>query len=251
MEAAVLDVSGEASRDSPPHVRLRVTNRDRAPVRAVTPELTFQHRVITGDAVELPPAGTHEWIFPLPPLPGPGTFPVVARVRWSAPGGVAGMVPFVAPVASPDAPPGSVRATLEVPDIVGSAGGTLMLDNDGTADVGGRVAFLMPDGLRTMPETEPAVVPAGRRISVPLVVEAIGAPPEAAYPLWAVLEYERDGVHHTAIVAASTRVVAHGWAGRARPLAIGGLMLVLTVGLLAVALRAAGRHAPARERTGG
>jgi len=246
----VLDVSGEASRDAPPHVRLRVTSRDREAVLAVTPELGFQHRVITGDAADLAPGASHEWLLPLPALPGPGTFPVVARVRWAAPGGAAGTVPFVTSVASPDAAPGTVRAALDVPDITGSAGGTLTLANDGPTDVGGRVAFVLPAGLRTMPETEPAVVPAGGRIAVPLVVEAIGAPADAGYPLWAVLEYERDGVHHTTIATVRTRVAAGGWSRRARPLAIGGLMLVLTGGVLAVALRAAARRA-AREPSRG
>jgi hypothetical protein len=221
----------------PPRLPLQVSNPGGAPV-TVTPEVTAERRTITGVPGEVGPGATREWSLALPAPARRGTFPALVRVH-----GADADALLVATVPSPAAVPSPVRATFAVPDVAGATTAVLHLENPGPTPVAGRVFYVLPDGLRAAPESQPAVLPAGGRVQQPLVVETAGAPVPAEHALFAVLEYDQDGQHHAVVATTTARVLGTGRPDRALPLTIGVSMLVLAVVVLGVAWRSARRRA--------
>jgi hypothetical protein len=224
-------------------LELTVTNTDGTAASSVTPQVVYQGRTYDGDPATLA-AGMHQsWSFPLPAPASSGTFPAMVRVRWTAASGDTQALPLVMLVATPGAPSPLVHATLTTTPGPGGLAGRLLLRNAGTSAVGGRVVVVLPSGLWTEPESQAARVDGGGESLLPLVLEQRGRGACAPCPVYAVLTYVQDGIHHT-VLARSEATLAHRALGdRLWPLAVGTTILALTLGLLALAWRRALRRA--------
>jgi len=237
-----LDVTTEARFDDPPTLRLTVVDVGDADADDVVPEIHFLHRTVVGDAAHLTPGTQHEWRLALFAPPRPGTFAPTGRVRYVDALGERASVPVAALFATPGAPATAVGARLEVGAIGLASSGRVVLDNGGTDAIAGRVAFLLPDGLGTEPESLPAQVPGGRQTVVQFTVERRGGPPPGEYPVYALFEYTADAVQHAALARTIVRVAEGDDGRRARPLLVGGAALAIALALLAVAWRRSARR---------
>lgn len=235
--AARLELAAETGTD----LRLWATNAGDETADEVVPELLYQHRSERGGAARLAPGARHEWHFAVA-APGPGTFPAIVRVRWRDRSGRRSL-PLVALVSTPDVPASPVQARLDPTSPVRRMGGArLVLENPGSRPVAGRVAFVLPRGLGTDPESMPARLPAGGRTEILVVLENAGAVPPGGYPAYAVFEYPEDGRHAAVLARASIEVAPEATSSRTRPLVVGLAALAVTFLLLAVAWRAAARR---------
>jgi hypothetical protein len=230
--AAAVRLDARPAPDDRGVLEVVVLNTGDTPANALHPVVGFQHHRLAGAPVSLAPGTSHTWRVALPPLPGPGTFPAVVRTA-GAPD--AGAVVLVVPVSSPGAEPSPLRAVLEVEPVALLGHARLRLENPLPAPVAGRVVFVLPDGLTTEPDTQPAVVPAGGARIVPLVLEPRGVRP-GTHRAFAVFGYVADGVAYAVVADAAVAVVPDGGRGGPPPLAIGLLALgaAVTVAVLAV-----------------
>jgi hypothetical protein len=235
--ATHLEATGEAGADL--HLVVRNTGDEAA--RAVTPRLVYQHRTAAGDTGTLEPGASREWRIPLPPPPGPGTFPATIRIEHVDAAGRTGSVPLVVLVPTSAPASSAVRASLDLGPFAGVAHGKLVLDNTGGRPVAGRVVFVLPGGTWTEPESLPVQIPAGGRTIVPLAIQARGAVVPGRYPAYAVFEYVDDAEHRTVLATADV-VAEAGRSRRARPLLVGLGALGVTFALLGVAWRRAARR---------
>jgi hypothetical protein len=202
----------------------------------VTPTVVYQHRTWTGDTATIPPGSRHAWSFPLPVPDDPGTFPVSIRADYRA-GGRTAMTPLVLVLATPGAAGSPVRMALTTTPITTFGRGELVLENGDDRTLAGRVSYLLPSGLRTDPESTPALLAAGERAVLPLLIENLGAPPTSGESLFAVFEYGADGSHHTVIATAPLTVASRGGLSVALMVGLGALAAAVCV--LAVAWRRA------------
>jgi hypothetical protein len=232
----VLEPTAEAGAE----LRLVVRNAGDETARGVTPGLVYQHTTATGEGVTLDPGTSHEWRLPLPPPPGPGTFPATVRIEYVDVSGRTRSVPLVVRVPTSGPAPTAIRASLDVGPLAAGGDARLALDNAGPHPIAGRVVFVLPGGFWTEPESLPAQIAPGGRTIVPLAIQGGGAAPPGRYPTYAVFEYAEDAEHRT--VLATAELTAPGARRRARPLLVGLGALGVTLALLAVAWRRAARR---------
>jgi hypothetical protein len=234
-----VQVTGQAQfRGETPSLELAVRTRDE-PAEGVTPTVVYQHREWRGEPAAIAAGGQHTWSFALPAPAAPGTFPVSIRVEQRA-GGRTAMTPLVLVLATPGATQSPVRATLSTTPITSFGRGELALENRDDRTLAGRISFLLPSGLRTDPASAPQRLSAGERAVVPLLIENRGAGSATADSLFAIFEYDADGMHHTVVTTAPLAVTAQGWLSV--PIVIGLAALASAVSVLAIAWRrAAGR----------
>ena len=230
-----LEPTAEAGSD----LRVVVHNAGRETARAVVPRLVWRHATVAGDDVVLEPGASHEWHLPLPPPPGPGTFPATVRVDYIDAADRADSVPLVVLVPTPT--PGPVRATLELGPLAGVAEGRLTLDSSAEYPIAGRVVFVLPGGMSTEPESLPAQISPGGRTVVPLAILSGGAVPPGPHRVYGVYEYAEAGMQH-AVVATTEIAPVTDEGRRARPLLVGAAALAVTFALLGVAWRRAARR---------
>jgi hypothetical protein len=214
-------------------LRLEALNAGDETADEVVPEARYQHRSEVGETARLVPGARHEWRFALPISPGAGSLPVTIRVRYRE-GAAHRTVPLVTVVGAP----GPIRATLEVPPVRHHASARLVLENPEARPVAGRVVFVLPEGLATEPESQPARIAPGDRVVLPLVLQNEGGLPPGRYPVFAIFEWTDGPTHEATLARANVEVVAAGPLDRARPLLVGLGALGVTVGLLALAWRA-------------
>jgi hypothetical protein len=231
-----LEPTAEAGADL--HVVVRNAGGEAA--RAVVPRLVWRHATVAGDGVVLEPGARHEWHLPLPPPPGPGSFPATVRVDYVDAAGRADSVPLVILVPTPT--PGPVRATLEFGPLARVAEGRLTLDSSGDRPLAGRVVFVLPGAMSTEPESLPAQISPGGRTVVPLAIQSRGDVPPGPHRIYGVYEYAEAGEQHTVVATTELAAIADG-GRRARPLLVGAAALAVTFALLAVAWRSAARRA--------
>jgi hypothetical protein len=234
--AVRLRLDAEASFDDAPTVRLLVTNGGDQPASSVLPDLAYERQRFRGEGITLAPGERHEWRFALPPPAGPGTVPATFHVGYAVSDGAPHALPWVVLVSTPAAQVSPVRTSLTTTPGVSFTEARLLIDNPGLRPIAGRVVFVLPTEVHTEPESYPVQVAAGAQRVVPTALEGRGAQPNVPYSVFAVLEYLEDGMRY-AVVAHTDTTVPAGAAGRAVPLAVGGLALVSTLALLGVALR--------------
>jgi hypothetical protein len=222
-------------------LHVRASNGTPEPAVAATPTVVFRHRTMAGEPVDLVPGATHEWSVTLPEAPTAGALPATIRVRHTTPAGESASAVAVALVATPGAAPDGVRATFTVDPVTRFGAGRVVLETTGSEPVAGRVFFVLPGGLSTDPESQPATVARGAPTFVDLVVENHGAPPAPAYPAYAVLQYDAGGAGRSIVARAEVAVLADGARHGAAPLAVGGFALAVAVAVLVVALRRSAR----------
>lgn len=233
-----LEVSGTARGGTA--LRIRAVNHGDVGATGVRPEAAYQRQTIGGDQVEIAAGASHEWVLPLPAATGPGTFPVVVRIRYRTDAGRAS-IPLVVLAEVPAAAPPAVDVALSAFPAAGIARARLQVQSRSARALAGRVVFVVPDGLSAEPESEPVQLAPGETRIVPVTLRGVAA--DARYPVSALFEYEEDGVHHAAL--ATAELAPDGSApGRMRPLAIGALALGFTLLLLGLAWR----RAAARQR---
>jgi hypothetical protein len=237
----VLDAEGRLG--ATPALELGVTNAGAAPLDDVTPEVLFVRRTATGAAVDLAPGERRGWTLPLATPDGPGEFPAIVRVRARSAGERTDTV-LVATVATPGVGAGGLDARLLVSPIAGSGGAELLLENRTDRHIAGRVALVAPAALTPQPETQPAAVPAAGLTRVVFVLQDTGMPSDTPRLLFGMLEYELDGVHHTALARAEADVVPGGRARRRLPLVVGLTALGMCLALLGIAVRRAALRQP-------
>ena len=221
-------------------VELTATNDGDEPVGALRPELLFEHHTTAAPQLDrLAPGEHHTWTVALLPASGRGPFPVGARVEYQHVDATPASAVTVTTVATADAPPSGVRATLRTPPLTHVSNVTLVLENSLPESVGGRVAVVLPPPLFIEPASQPVEVAAGGRKEVPLVIERKNAP-AGTLPVAAVFEFRRDGIQHTVLAVGSLEATAEGGAPR-RPFWIGVSALGMALAAVAYALR---RSAP-------
>lgn len=221
-------------------LRLRATNLAPEAVHDAVPEIVYRHRTVAADRVDVIGAGAvHEWHVNLPAPPGPGTFPVTVRLRYAERGGRPRSTLLVDLVRTPGAPPPEVRATLATEPVSRLGHAVLTLENAAPQQVAGRVVVALPADLHTDPESRAAEVAASGRVSLPIVVENVGARPGDVRPIFTLFEYDRGGTHQAVLGEATLAVV--GSRDALRPLLVGIVALALALGMLAVALRSGRR----------
>jgi len=226
-------------------LRLRATNTAAEVMHDVVPEVVYRHRTVVAARVEaIAPGAAHEWRTALPAPPGPGTFPATIRLRYAARDGQARSGLLVHLVHTPGAPPPEVRATLATEPVSRLGHAAVTLENAAPERVAGRLVIALPPDLRTDPESRPAEVAGSGRISLPVVVQNVGARRGDLRPVFALFEYDRDGTHH-AVLAEATLSVAGRSADR-RPLVVGLGALAVALSILAIAWRSARARRPAR-----
>jgi len=215
-------------------LRLRATNDADTPVRDVGPEIVYHHRTVFADRVPVLDAhAAQEWRTSLEAPPGPGTFPVTIRVRYTD--GRPGSAVLVHVLRTPGAPPAEVQVAVATAPVAHLGHADVTLVNAARAAVAGRLVVVLPPELRTDPESRPAEIPAAGRATLPVVVENVAAPPGSVRKMFALFEYERDGVHHAVLGDATVSVVAPR--ADARPLVVGAGALLLALATLAFAWR--------------
>jgi hypothetical protein len=233
-----LECTVEGHAGSPPTLELLARNAGDEPAREVRPEVTFQHRTSSGEAVTLAPGASHAWRLALTPPPAPGTFAATLRVRYLDGGAHRRSLPLVAQVPAADGSPALARMTLDVKPVDRAGGATLHIENPDARPLAGRVVFVLDDGLATDPESLAVEVAANGQSAVPLAIENRGALAPGSYPAYALFEYGDAAAHHAAVARTEVRVIGAGSA-RARPLLVGAGALAMTLALLAVAWRRA------------
>jgi len=226
--AARLELAADAGAD----LRVAATNVGDAAASAVAPALVSPHRPAAGDAVALAPGERHEWLLPVPPPPGPGTFPVVVRVRWTDALG-AHAVPVVALVSTPGESPSRARVALDAGQVGRTGHVSVHVASPYPEALAGRVFLVLPDGLSTEPESVPAQVPPEGTVIAPFVIENHGLSP-GPYPAYAVFEHSAAGVRHAAVARTTLTVDTDGGVGWDRRMLVG--VTALAVALLVVAL---------------
>jgi hypothetical protein len=241
-----LVLTGEARLGGPGTLELVATNLGPEPLAGVAPEVVFAHRTESGDAVALAPGERRSWTFTLAPPEGVGMFPVTVRAGYRDGEGRAGSAVLVLAVGTPDARAGPVEARLLLGRVVGSSGAQLVLSSQAAVPIAGRAALVTAGGLQPQPETQPAEVPAHGETRVPFVIEDIGAELDEPQPVFGLLEYELDGVHHAALARAEATVLPGARARRSRPLLVGLGALAVAFLLLAVAWHTARRRTSGR-----
>lgn len=227
--AARLELAAEAGAD----LRVVATNVGDAPASGVGPALVSPEHPAVGDAVALAPGERHEWLLPVPPPPGPGTFPVVVRVRWTDALG-AHAVPVVALASTPGESPSRVQVALDAGPVGRTGHVRLHIGSPYHEALAGRVFLVLADGLSTEPESIPAQVPSEGTVIAPFVVENHGVSP-GAYPAYAVFEHSAGGVRHAAVAQTTLTVGGDAGVGWDRRMLVGvtTLAAALLVALLA------------------
>jgi len=235
---AELRVEGESQVADGVSLRVRATNTAPEAVRDVVPEVVYRHRTVVADRVDLIEGGAvHEWRTNLPAPPGPGTFPVTIRLRYADRDGPARPALLVHLIRTPGAPPPDVQATIATEPVSRMGQAVVTLENAAADQVAGRLVVALPDDLRTDPESRAVEVVGSGRVSLPIVVENVGARPGDVRPIFAVFEYDRDGTHHAVLGEATLAVV--GSRSALRPLLIGLGALAVALTILALAVRRA------------
>ncbi|HLK09812.1 MAG TPA: hypothetical protein VKW76_00355 [Candidatus Binatia bacterium] len=232
-------------------LRLTATNAGGETARHIAPEVTWLDRPRPAEAVAaLDPGGRQRWDLALPPAPAAGAFPLVIRVRYADANGYPLSALLVHLVRTPGAPAGPVRAGLVAGPVTTFGTARLRLEDPGPRAVAGRVVVALPAELTTDPESQPAQVPAQGHVELPLVVQNASALVGSAYPMYALFEYDWEGVHQAVVGEATLRVAAASAAGRGVPLAVGTAALLATLALFAVLWRRdARRRASGAGRT--
>ncbi|TMA40644.1 MAG: hypothetical protein E6J83_13630 [Deltaproteobacteria bacterium] len=243
--AAQLRLEAESQVADAVTLRLHATNTAAEVMHDIVPEVVYHHRTVVAERVAaIAPGAAHEWRATLPPPPGPGTFPATIRLRYAAGDGRARSGLLVHLIRTPGAPPPDVRATLATEPVSRLSHAAVMLENAAPERVAGRLVVALPLDLRTDPESLPAEIAASGRISLPVVVQNVGARPGDLRPVFALFEYDRDGTHHTVLAEATLPVV--GRSGDRRPLVVGLAALAVALSILAIAWRSARARRPAR-----
>jgi hypothetical protein len=234
-------------------VSLRLTARSSGDEDAtdVEPDVAFLGQTIRGDAqATLAPGTSHDWQLALPRPSSPGFFPVTVRVRYADAKGYPLSALLVHVVRTPGAPAGPVRPTLEGATVAAHGTLRLRLENPQPRTVAGRVRPVVPIEFSTDPETQPAEIPGHGRTDVTLVVQNTGARDGSTYPVYAVFEYDWDGVHQAVVGQATLKVTGVSPGDRFTPLAVGAAALALALLVAWLAWRrSAGRQAAAASRS--
>jgi hypothetical protein len=240
--AAEVAITVDATAAATTVVTVRATNSGPGAVRDIVPEVRLRSTSRRGDAVPaLGDGDTHVWSVTLPAPDTGGTYGVVARVAYVDARGTAASAVGVGLVATSGAPDDPVTATLAVQPIDTHGAAALTLVNPTPALVAGRVHPVLPSELGTDPETFPAQVLPGGCATATFVLENDGAEPGRTLPLWALFEYERDGLHRTVVAGAALPIVPRRAAGTATPILVCGASLAVAGALLALAWRRTAR----------
>jgi len=229
----------ELAADAGPDLRVVATNVGDAAASAVAPALASSQRPAAGDAVALAAGERHEWLLPAPPPPGPGTYPVVVRVRWTDALG-AHAVPVVALASTPGESPSRARVTLDAGQVGRSGHVRVHVASPYPEPLAGRVFLVLPDGLSTEPESVPAQVPPDGTVIAPFVVENHAVSP-GPYPAYAVFEHSAAGVRHAAIARTMLTVGDDGGVGWDRRMLVGVTALAVVLVVAGLAWRASRR----------
>lgn len=225
---------------------LAATNTGSEAARDLVPEVTWLDRRRRGEAVAvLPPGARRPWDFSLPLPPAAGTFPLVLRLRCTDAAGRPASALLVRAVGAGGA--GPVRAALAPAPIATVGTVQLALENPEGRAVAGRVVAVLPPELATDPESQPAQVPPGGHLALPLVVQNAHGVVGAAYPMYAVFEYDWQGAHHTALATATLPVIAAP-SRRGLRLAVGATASLAALAAAALLSRRAARRAAHSRR---
>jgi hypothetical protein len=233
--APALRLEAETRAAPAPAVDVVATNVGDEAATAVAPTALFEHGEFHGRPVTLAPGERHEWQLALPP-PERGTHPVIVHVRHRDPAGRGSSTPVVALLASPDATPTAVRATLSAHPLSGVGAVRLRIENPTPRPAAGRVVMVVPAALRPDPEAQPAEAPAEGERELPIMIDATGAGPGATYPVYAIFEFDAAGEHHTVVAHTTVPVRATSPAGRWASLAVAGGALLAALALVALAI---------------
>lgn len=225
----------------PGALEVMVANPRPAAVSAVTPEIVYQHRTLSGAPTTIEPGGRNTWSFDLPPALRPGAAAAVVRVRTEGLSPAAAAPVIIALVATPGTAPAAVRATFDAAAVTRAGRAEVRLANPGATPVDGRVVFVLPDGLATDPQTRPARIAPGGGASVTLGIENRGALPPGTYAGYALFEYT-DGDEQQTAMAKGLITVAAPAGSESFPLVVGALALLSAIAVLGLAIRSSARR---------
>lgn len=235
-DAINLQLSTEFRTDDFTQLTITTANVGEIAARQVTAETLFGGERQNTDTVEtLAPGERKIWAVTIPPVPGPGTFPLKVGLRYVDANDYPSSALLVHLVRSPGAPASPVHARVEISPTAGIGSGTFHLENPLSHPLRGRVTLVLPREFTAEPPVQDIELQAQERMQLPLSLSNSNALLGSRYPATALFEYDDDNVHYT--VAANTVFDvnygptdrSHGWM-----IAAGGAVLLLA--LIAVAL---------------
>lgn len=232
---------------------LNALNTGEEAAHAVVPEVVHLGASTPGEEVaKITSKGTHEWRIELTPPPGPGTYPVVIRLRYADANGYPFSALLVHTVRTQGATAGPVRETIDAGNIAKQASVTVKLDNPGPKTVSGRATIVLPAEFGTEEPTRTAEVGGQDRHEVTFTVENRSALVGSVYPIYALFEYDVDGTRQAVVSETSLRVSAETPASRDPRLIGAGAAAAVLVLIAAAWRRFGGRRtaSPADRRSG-
>lgn len=170
----------------------------------------------------------------------PGRYPLIVRIHYTD----ANRYPFsaltvteftVGQAAAPD-----LLAILEGVTIQGDGRVTLRMKNLTQEPRTVTVRLVLPNELSAEPSTMTKELSADQETQATFRVKNFSALGGSTYPVYAVLEHESDGVHHTTLAAGSVRVESPSGGLPSRPIWLGIFAALLAV-LVAINFRHARR----------
>jgi hypothetical protein len=232
-------------------VDLSVTNAGTDDAYAVVPEVELQSGRQQGLAVPALEGGdAHAWQLALPVPAGPGTYPLIARVRYADARGTPLSAVVVDLVCAPPCARDAVRVAfpawtlfLQERYLVSVA-----VENGGAAPLAVDLHAVLPDELPGQVTQRPVVAPAGGRADVPVVIENAHAQPGGTYAAWALVEFDADGLHHAAVAQAPVVVDESGTRAADRGPAVLAALALGAVGMSGISRFVRGRPPWRRRR---
>jgi hypothetical protein len=216
-----------------PAVSIRVTNTGDESARAVQVEARLGDFTATTPTQEaLAAAESHDFVLPLGEMPGtPGAYPVLIKVRYTDANGY----PFTAlsavtlSAAAPDPAPLLTLGMLPV-DMISEAPMSMVLRTLAGDETDARVRLFVPDEIRCSPPDARRTLRSGEICTLDFRLSNVAAQPNSRYPVFGIVEWEKEGRHHAVIRSAVVSVTApeplfrrYRWAG------IGAVAVLLVV----------------------
>lgn len=171
------------------NVRIQFSALDRSWASEMFSKIDVGQSVETEQAIELEP-------------PQKGVYPLAAKIFFQDGAGYPMSTVVVTPFTYLEAATPSLFGRLE--DLRLTDKGELLfhITNNGYDDLAVTVQVLVPDELSLSPGQKQLELKSRSRTTVPFELENFSALAGAAYPVWAVVEYEQRGVHFSYIRSA-------------------------------------------------
>jgi hypothetical protein len=250
-----LEVTADSEIRGETSVRVTAANVGDEPAQDLVAEASFLGTTVHGDPLDaLPLRFSHVWNFTLPRPPGPGSFPLVVRLRYSDAFGHVTSAPVVHVVRTPGMALSPLEVTIEMGPLAATAEGRVRIVNPEPVALDGTLGVVGGADLAIAPSAQAVTVPGRGTLDVPLHVENHGALAGSTVPLYAYLTVPRGDHQDSAVGTAGVAIVDAAPTRLASPIVIVPALAVAVVVLLALAwwrVTRPGRGRPRADRRRG